>query len=176
MLGKAPGFRKGIGSHTHPNKGSSNDWLTPPELLKDLGEFDLDPCASLGQPWKTAKKHYTVIGDGLSQPWAGRIWCNPPYGKETQIWLAKLKAHGNGIALIFARTETDLFSSHAWDGADAILFLQGRLYFRLPVTGKKGKYNSGGPSALIAYGSNNVEALRKSRLKGALVTKWENLK
>ena len=49
-------------------------WLTPPGIIKSLGEFDLDPCASLNRPWDTAKKHYTVEDDGLTKPWAGRVW------------------------------------------------------------------------------------------------------
>jgi len=39
-------------------------------------------------------------------------------------WLEKLKYHGNGIALIFARTETKCFFEHIWNDADAILFFK----------------------------------------------------
>ena len=27
-----------------------------------------------------AKQHYDKTMNGLSQPWFGRVWCNPPYG------------------------------------------------------------------------------------------------
>ena len=35
-----------------------NEWLTPPELLAKLGQFDLDPCAPVNRPWPTATHHY----------------------------------------------------------------------------------------------------------------------
>lgn len=38
--------RNGIGSHTLPNNGESDIWLTPPEIVGALGHFDLDPCAA----------------------------------------------------------------------------------------------------------------------------------
>ena len=71
-------------------------WLTPPHILRALGEFDLDPCASLDRPWDTAKNHYTVEDDGLAQPWFGRVWCNPPYGPGMDKWLNKLANHSGG--------------------------------------------------------------------------------
>ena len=42
---------------------------------------------------------------------------NPPYGSETPKWLKKLSEHGNGIALIYARTETRMFFNYVWDKA-----------------------------------------------------------
>lgn len=165
--------KKGIGGHTKPNIGQTNDWLTPPDILQKLGEFDLDPCASIDQPWRTAKIQYTAKDNGLIQPWSGRIWCNPPYGKEAAPFLKRLSAHGNGIALIFARTETEMFFDYVWNSADAILFIRTRLHFHYPVTGKRAKGNSGGPSVLLAYGDSNVETLRQSGISGALVTEWQ---
>jgi hypothetical protein len=47
----------------------SDDWITPQYIIEDLGPFDLDPCASLTQPWATAKTMFTKQVDGLSQPW-----------------------------------------------------------------------------------------------------------
>lgn len=38
------------------------------------------------------------------------------------------------------------------------------------TSGVKGKNSSGGPSVLIAYGKENLEILKESKLKGALVT------
>lgn len=37
-------------SHQRPHHGASDVWLTPPEIVADLGPFDLDPCAAVGQP------------------------------------------------------------------------------------------------------------------------------
>lgn len=78
------------------NTKNSEEWFTPPELIKALGEFDLDPCSPVNRPWDTAKKHYTKEVDGLKQKWEGRVWLNPPYGKETFKWIERLANHGDG--------------------------------------------------------------------------------
>jgi len=75
---------------------AKEDWLTPPELIKSLGEFDLDPCSPSKRPWNTAKKHYTIQDNGLLQQWEGRVWCNPPYGKKAEHFINKLKGHKEG--------------------------------------------------------------------------------
>lgn len=142
-------------------------WLTPPHILEALGEFDLDPCSSLDRPWDTAKNHYTVDDDGLIQPWFGRVWCNPPYGPKMGPFLEKLATHENGIALIFARTETRAFFDFVWDKADALLFLKGRLRFHKPDGSLGG--TAGSPSVLIAYGQDNVKTLEECGLEGKLV-------
>lgn len=165
-------MKSGIGSHTRGNRGATNDWITPPHILQALGEFDLDPCECVRQPWPCAKRAYTVVDDGLKQPWDGRVYCNPPYGNEAWPFLRRMADHGDGISLIFARTETRLFQQHVWNEADAILFLAGRLHFHYP-DGAQAKGNSGGPSILIAYGDSNVEVLRECGLPGSLVTGWK---
>ena len=150
-----------------------DEWLTPPDLIRILGRFDLDPCAPVCRPWDTASRHYTVLDDGLKKSWFGRVWMNPPYGRETGIWLKKLKEHGNGIALVFARTETKMFFDCIWNNADGILFLRGRLAF-FHVDGTEGGH-AGAPSCLVAYGKRNVAAIRNSRLDGVLVTQRTRL-
>jgi hypothetical protein len=144
-----------------------DEWLTPPELISACGEFDLDPCSPINRPWGTAKKHYTILDNGLTKKWQGRVWCNPPYGSEAALWLDKLAAHGDGIALIFARTETQMFFNHIWDKADAVLFIKGRLRF-YHVNGVQGD-SAGAPSVLVAYGDRNVYALRQSTIKGKFI-------
>lgn len=148
--------------------GGKDEWLTPPEIVKDLGGFDLDPCSPIDRPWPTAKTHYTIEDDGLEQKWHGRVWLNPPYGTQTFKWIQKLAAHGNGISLIFARTDTAGFFSEVWNKADGILFLEGRLNFH-HVDGRRAKLNAGAPSCLVAYGANNVEALEQTNIRGFLV-------
>lgn len=85
--------------------------------------------------------------------WWGRdrIWCNPPFGSQTATWLARMAIHGNGIALTFARTETEMFQKWVWPFADAVMFLAKRPHFYRP-DGTRAKGNSGGPICLIAYG------------------------
>lgn len=158
----------GIGGHQRPHEGETNVWLTPPEILAALGPFDLDPCACTDRPWDTAAAHYTAADDGLALPWHGRVWMNPPYGPHVGAWLERLAGHGRGTALIFARTETDAWHQHVWQRASGVLFLRGRLHFHHP-DGRRAAHNGGAPSALIAYGSDDLERLASSGIDGALV-------
>lgn len=147
----------GMSGHQLPIQGHSQDWHTPPDLLGQLGPFDDDPC----RPGSI---------DGLERPWTGFVWLNPPYDRDLALWLHKLADHGNGIALIFARTETRTFYSCVWDRADAVLFLKGRLHFY--QNGVRAKANAGAPSCLVAYGATAIGRLANSSLEGALVTMW----
>ena len=154
---------------THQSASMLKDeWLTPPEIIEALGEFNLDPCSPIHRPWSTAKYHYTIDHDGLLQPWKGRVWLNPPYGLLAAKWLERLAYHGNGIALIFARTETKMFFEQVWNKADALLFIKGRLYFH-HIDGSRAKANAGAPSVLIAYGTANAEILKESGIDGQFI-------
>lgn len=146
-------------------------WLTPRHILDSLGTFDLDPCGAPAESkWPTARRHYRLPDDGLTLPWNGRVWCNPPYS-ETWRWLGRLGDHGAGTALIFARTETAGFQEHVWVRATAILFLAGRLTFH-HRSGRRAAANSGAPSCLIAYGESDATSLATSGLPGAFVSRW----
>jgi phage N-6-adenine-methyltransferase len=65
---------------------ATGEWETPQVLFDQLdwiyGGFTLDPCATA----ESAKcpRFYTRSDDGLSQPWTGKVFMNPPYGR--QIW------------------------------------------------------------------------------------------
>lgn len=155
----------GLGGH-QSGRAQTTTWLTPPHILDALGHFDLDPCAH--PDWNTADAHICLPDDGLSAEWSGSIWLNPPYGAETWAWLDRLSEHGHGIALIFARTETAGFVEQVWRKADAVLFLHGRLHFYNEF-GIRARANSGAPSALIAYGADMAERLRRARLDGTFV-------
>ena len=157
-----------IGSHQSA-KAKTDEWLTPPQILDPLGKFDLDPCSPINRPWPTATNHYTIKDNGLNQPWEGRVWCNPPYGRETGKWLSRCADHGNAMALVFARTETEMFFEHIWSKAVALLFLKGRLHFHRS-DGVRAAFNAGGPSVLVAYSANNAFHLLQSRIPGAFVS------
>ena len=154
---------------SHQSARMKNDeWLTPPGIIAALGDFDLDPCAPAVRPWGTAASHYTLADNGLAQPWKGRVWCNPPFGREAVKWLRRMAAHRNGVALIPARTETAMFYECVWGAADAVLFIEGRPHFHY-VDGTRAPFNSGAPICLVAYGLSNVSALERSGL-GVVLT------
>ncbi len=134
-------------------------------MIDDLGPFDLDPCAAINQPWSTAKTHFTIEDNGLLKGWFGLVWMNPPYGPETGKWLQRLSDHGNGIALIFARTETRDFFQYVWNKANALLFIRSRIYFH-NVNGTQASANAGAPSVLIGYGNEAVARLEDTKIGG----------
>lgn len=153
----------------HQSTGFANDeWITPPEIIKALGPFALDPCAAHPAPWPTAAQHFTKHDGGLTRAWKGFVWLNPPYG-NTGEWLARLADHDKGgIALIFARTETRVFFEQVWGKATALLFLEGRLHFH-HLDGRRAKANAGAPSVLVAYGKIAAARLLSCELAGKYV-------
>ncbi len=146
------------------SENTTVEWLTPPELVKKLGEFDLDPCSPENAPFLHAKFNFTIKDNGLKKEWFGRVFCNPPYGEGIHFWLSKLKQHGNGVALIYARTETKYFFENVWEDADAILFVKRRIRF-YRISGIQGGA-PGAPSVFIAYGKENAKALKESGIEG----------
>lgn len=155
-----------MGRNFNSNTENCDEWLTPPYILHALGPFDLDPASPINRPWDMARKHYTKIDDGMAQPWEGRMWLNPPYGKETFRWLARLAEHKSGLALIFARTETRGFHSEIWAKARAMFFFQGRLRFHR-VTGEQGG-TANAPSCLVAYSVEDSARLLRARDEGKI--------
>ena len=144
-----------------------DEWLTPPFITDALGHFDLDPCQPIDPPFVHASKGFNILDNGLSCPWDGRVWCNPPYGRETFKWMKMLADHGDGIGMIFSRTETIGFHAQVFERASAILFLKGRIRFH-HVNGDKADKDAAAPSCLIAYGLRNVIALESAVEKGDL--------
>lgn len=154
---------------THESsRARSVEWYTPPWIFEELAiEFDLDPCHPVKKlPWIPVKNTFNRFDNGLLQSWNGRVWLNPPYGKETGQWMRRLAGHGNGIALVFSRTDTNWFHESI-ARADAVLFIEGRIDF---VDGSNiGNPGSGAGSVMAAYGAACVEALERLSYKGWLI-------
>ena len=112
---------------------NSDMWETPQWLFDKLNSefnFDLDVCA-VPENAKCAA-YYTPIMDGLNQPWYGRCWCNPPYGRNIDKWIKKAyKSYCDGalvVMLLPARTDTKWFHNYIYGKAE-IRFILGRLKF-----------------------------------------------
>ena len=154
------------GEHPHaPNEGATCEWWTPPEVFEAIGlRFDLDPCAPElpAADWLPVERRYSLPEDGLTLPWSGRVFLNPPYGGEAGKWMERLADHGHGIALVFSRTDVKWWHA-AVPSATAVCFIRGRLTF-IAGAGQSAPGNSGGPSALIAYGEDCAQAIADSGL------------
>ena len=155
---------RGFGHDSQQN--ISHDWYTPPWIFEALGlSFDLDPCAPAGGvPWIPAARHYSIADNGLNSAWAGRVWLNPPYGKETKAWLARMDGHRNGVSLVFARTDCAWYHDYAAK-CDGILFVKGRIKF-VDARGATGESGAGAGSMLLSWGSDNADALRRMAADG----------
>lgn len=158
-----------MGAH-QSSRSLGVDWLTPPVWIHALGKFDLDPCVAEDMPWLTAPTMWTRSINGLNKGWFGRVWCNPPYGPPSIIepWMSRMAGHNNGVALIFARTDTACWHTFVFPVAVGALFVRGRPNF-YTVTGSRSTKNCGAPVALIAYGESNMLAIAESGIAGKLV-------
>lgn len=147
-----------------PCIGETDDWYTPPSIFDALAvRFDLDPCSPGPGHWVPADRIYTEADDGLSQPWAGIVFMNPPFGgRNGHIpWLVKFFDHGNGVAIVRAYTSSGWWHDHM-HRAEALLFPRGKTKFIRP-DGSIGRAPGHG-IVLIGMGERAVAAMGSSRL------------
>jgi phage N-6-adenine-methyltransferase len=75
-----------------------DSWSTPDYIIAAartaLGGIDLDPATNAAAQTRVgATESYTAEDDGLSRPWTGRVWLNPPYSHPlVEQFTAKLLA------------------------------------------------------------------------------------
>jgi DNA N-6-adenine-methyltransferase (Dam). len=134
-------IRPTAGRHAVHFSSESPEHYTPALLLdavrQVMGSIDLDPCSnSLKRPNVPARRHYTAAEDGLRHPWSGRVFLNPPYGRELAPWILKVREEWTSgkvrelVALLPARTDTEWFNVLTRDTDDLVVcFLFGRLTF-----------------------------------------------
>jgi len=121
-------------AHEKPIKGKTDCWLTPLEMIRKLPKFDLDPCGQKNH--NTANKIYSEKENGLTLPWNGFVFLNPPYS-QVGLWLEKMREEIKTndircITLLFARTDTKWFQKFS-PLCTNIFFLKGRIKFLTPA-------------------------------------------
>lgn len=114
---------------------ASCEWETPKEFFDRqdaVYHFDLDVCATPGNA--KCARYYTEEQDGLVQPWTGRCWMNPPYGRTIGKWVQKayesVREGGDAdlvVCLLLARTDTAWWHDYCMKGE--VQFIRGRLKF-----------------------------------------------
>lgn len=117
-------------------ESSRQDWATPDSVFDPLAqefEFTLDVAASADNA--KAPNFYTEMDDGLSQPWHGVCWCNPPYGAGSaplSAWVRKAyeesRRGATVVMLIPARTNTNWFHDYCL-AIGEVRFVRGRPKF-----------------------------------------------
>lgn len=151
-----------------PPSQRNDRWLTPVEVVKALGKFDLDPCGAPNH--KLASRTYLLENqeDGLRDKWFGRVWLNPPYGRTMRKWVERLVEHGTGTALIPVAAGTKLWQEVIFKDASAIHFYRHRIKF-LRRDGVEDDMVSPQASAIIAFGNDDADALLSSGLPGVVL-------
>lgn len=90
------------------------NWNTPAKFVESarhvMGGIDCDPATNeLAQLTVKASVFYTANGE--LQPWSGSVYCNPPYDRRINLFVAKLLAEldaGNVQQAVFmSNSKTD---------------------------------------------------------------------
>lgn len=145
-----------------PSQGLDTDErYTPRWVFDGLGlVFDTDPASPVeGGDCVPARHKLTRLDDGLSAPWHGLVWLNPPYS-ETTRWADRFRVHGQGVFLgpvANARWWPDLIrgSSIIWHCRD--------LAFTHPTHAGR---RSNMPLAFVAYGDVSAAAVERLARSG----------
>lgn len=144
----------------------TNEWYTPGNVIElartVLGDIDLDPasCADANDTVRAAS-YYDQEVNGLAQPWEGRVWLNPPYGKtcgrsNQDIWAEKLIAEYEGGNASAAILLVKAALGYAWFErlwyAYPTCFVRERIYFTPEDGSKDGQAKAA--TAIMYLGSN----------------------
>ena len=116
------------------------EWYTPRKYIDSavsvMGGIDLDPASSdVAQKVIEAKTYYTIEDDGLSHPWKGRVWLNPPYAaiiirKFVDKLIAHLMTGDVTQAIMLTHNNVDTLWFHkAADVCSALCLTLGRVRF-----------------------------------------------
>jgi len=110
------------------------NWETPQDFFKQMNkefDFTLDSCAD--ETNHKVDNYFDEHTNALINPWPGRVWCNPPYGRNLINWVMKAYMEAQTgraevvVLLIPSRTDTKWFHDYCLRGE--IRFVRGRLQF-----------------------------------------------
>lgn len=159
----------------------SNEWYTPAEYIEAarlvMGGIDLDPASNpIANKIVKAERYYTINDDGFAQDWRGRIWLNPPYGRDggesnQEKWSARLieeyRAGNISSAILLVNAVTDRrWFNPLWDFP--ICFTDHRIRFYSPDT-EAGQPTHG--NVLVYFGNDTDRFYAHFRGFGPIVPK-----
>lgn len=156
----------------------TNEWYTPAVYLDAaravLGGFDLDPasCADGNQSVQAAR-YYSIDDDGLTQPWKGRVWLNPPYGRLAGDFITRLvrdyKAGDitGAVCLVNAHCTDTRWFQELWDYP--LCFTDHRINFAAGTAARSGSTHG----SVFAYLGTDPAAFAEQFAQfGAVVRRW----
>lgn len=140
---------------------TSDDYYTSPWVFEKMEiQFDVDVCSPPGGiEWIPANRYFSMIDDGLAQPWSGRVWMNPPFS-NIGPWVRKFIEHENGICLTIATKSLWFFE--LWESNAAMMTCGPELSkFVGPKLHKAGDRWIPYPCVLWAFGQECTEAVSR---------------
>jgi hypothetical protein len=154
-------------------QSQKSDWNTPESLLKHVYAFwpdgvSLDPCSNSTSIVVASLRWDGSEGqNGLTKPWEGRVFVNPPYGREITDWIEKIQCEVSArdcevLVLVPARTDTRWWHL-AMKDCRAVCFLKGRLKF------VGAPHVAPFPSAVVYWGRRTGQFWLKFRETGVVV-------
>lgn len=155
-----------------------NEWYTPVEYIEAardiLGGIDLDPASSaIANETVGAAKFYTVEEDGLSLPWSGRVWLNPPYGGLASEFTERLVLEyqagevTRAVALVNAHCTDTKWFQRLFDYP--VCFTRGRIDFN--SAGREKATTSTHGSAFVYLGEYPIEFAKRFSEFGTTVVR-----
>ncbi len=122
-----------------PRTLTVDDFYTDPNIIKAarsvLGTIDLDPSSHpVANRVVKATRFFTLHDDGLSKPWSGCVWLNPPFS-EWKSWVPKIIAEwqsGNVSQMCVLCATRTLTAQYFWDihqHCTSLCIFRGRIPF-----------------------------------------------
>lgn len=154
--------------HVSHNSGD-NEWYTPAPFIKAareaMGGIDVDPASCpLANETVEAAKYYTAEDDGLTRPWVGRVWLNPPYAQPLirQFCEGLVKRYQEGevraaCVLVNNGTET-AWGQALLSCAAAVCFPKSRVKFYSPGGAKSSPLQG----QLVAYFGDDADRFARA--------------
>ena len=132
----------------------NSEWYTPSRYVEAarvaLGGIDLDPAScKTAQRTVKAKRYFSIENSALYQGWEGRVFMNPPYGRDIidkfvyrlLLYYRPESDSGAWVSAYITLTNDCMDTQWAHDllrASDAVCFVRGRVKFLTP-SGKRPK-------------------------------------
>ena len=172
------GMLRYVASPTIATKMTGNEEAYTPEAYIEaarevMGDIDLDPASCpLAQETVQASTYYTKEQDGLSKPWAGCVWLNPPYtalliNKFVDKLIEEYEAKRIAQAVLLTNNNTDTSWFHnALASAGVCCLTKGRIGFNTPEGGVSAPTNG---QTFFYFGARKKSFARTFSEFGAIV-------